>query len=148
MGVRGGAALMQRYLGDWTVARQIIDAANSTTIACAGRATLTASGDRVRYDEAVTFVLGGRLIRASRTYFYHTRHGTLSATFADGRPFLSATLKDDGSATVLHYCGPDVYTGTIAFREADWQTHWNVSGSKTLRITTLYTRPYTSTIAP
>jgi hypothetical protein len=129
-----------RYLGDWIVARSILDESSGDIILCAGQATLGRNDDRLRYDEAVSFRVGDRLVQATRTYFYRPAEGVIAATFADGRAFFVASLQPDGSATAIHLCGPDVYAGTLILREQNWETRWDVTGTKALRITTLYTR--------
>jgi hypothetical protein len=130
-----------RHLGTWTLARTIHDAAAGTSIICTGRAEIRKIADHVRYDETVTLEIGGRPIHATRAYISNERRGVIAVTFADGRPFFRAPIESDGIMTAIHYCGRDVYTGSLDFgRPERWEMHWRVSGSKSLQILTSYTR--------
>jgi hypothetical protein len=132
----------ERYIGEWTLARSIADADNVVVIACQGDATLRREADTLRYEERVTFVLGGKLVRATRAYRFATRDGTIRATFDDGSPFFELVLDPAGTGSALHVCGADRYVLTLTLREPDrWATRWDVSGGKHQQILTHYARP-------
>ncbi len=133
-------SITKRYLGEWAVARTIVDAAACDIVACSGSATLRWRDGCVRYDEAVWFDLNGRRIEATRSYLYREIGRWVVATFADGKPFFSTAFGPDGCATATHPCGADLYTGAFRLRASDWETQWDVTGAKALRITTRYTR--------
>ncbi len=134
--------MTELQLGDWIVERSIVDGATGAVIAVNGGATLRRDVEpRLRYDEVVSLCVDGKPLRATRTYFYRLTGTTIVATFADDRPFFTASLKLDDTATAMHPCGNDVYFGTLVLRAGDvWHTRWRIVGSKSLSITTRYSR--------
>jgi hypothetical protein len=139
------------YAGRWALARSIVGpGAGPTMITCAGSATLRLHAGTIAYDEAVSFRLAKKLVRATRAYVFAASGGVIIARFTDGRPFFTLRLNADGIGTAVHQCGDDRYTLTLFLCDpAVWETRWDVSGTKQLSINTRYTRqPYTSTIAP
>ena len=129
------------FVGAWSIARSIADLGRSTTIECSGSAALRRVGEGLRYDEAVTFMTEGRLIRATRAYRYSFAQGAIVATFADGTPFFSTYLDALGVGTATHRCGDDLYELTLTLRAPQtWTTIWSVGGTKRLRIMTRYER--------
>lgn len=134
-------AMLERYLGEWRLSRTIVDARAGSSIECSGRARLEALDTGIRYDESVSYMLGGRVMRATRAYIYRLADAAITATFADGRPFFRATVDSAGTATAVHRCGDDLYVGLLTLREAaTWHTRWDISGTKAVRILTRYTR--------
>jgi hypothetical protein len=131
----------ERYLGSWTVARSIVDDDGATPLACTGTATLHASDGMIVYDEAVSYELAGKLIRATRSYRFASANDTIVATFSDGSPFFTLRLDADGNGRAHHRCGDDRYDLTLTLREPDaWQMRWDVSGTKRLHIISRYAR--------
>ncbi len=111
------------------------------TIAAHGSATLRRDGDELGYNEAVSFHAGGKVIRATRAYRYSLFQGAIVATFGNGSPFFSTRLDSEGIGTASHRCGDDLYELTLTLRAPDtWSTVWDVSGTKSLQITTHYGR--------
>jgi hypothetical protein len=100
---------------------------------------LQRDGDGLAYDEAVSFRTDGKLIRATRAYRYSVAEGAIVATFGDGSPFFSTRLDANGAGSASHRCGDDLYELTLTLRVPNvWTTVWDVSGTKSLRITTRY----------
>jgi hypothetical protein len=94
---------------------------------------LQRDGDGLAYDEAVSFRTDGKLIRATLA------EGAIVATFGDGSPFFSTRLDANGAGSASHRCGDDLYELTLTLRVPNvWTTVWDVSGTKSLRITTRY----------
>lgn len=113
------------------------------TIDCAGSATLRSNDGAIVYDEAVTYELAGKRIRATRTYRFASADGTIVATFSDGSPFFTVRLDAAGLGHAHHLCGDDRYDLTLTLREPnDWHTRWNVSGTKRLHIISDYSRSH------
>jgi hypothetical protein len=131
--------MIARYAGRWHLVRSITD--ESAVTPCRGEATLRPQDDWLRYDEAVTYRLGDRTVRATRAYYYRREGEMLVATFDDRRPFFRVRIVGDGTAVATHPCGDDLYRGTFTFTPDGWRTQWDVSGTKALRITTEYLRP-------
>ncbi len=92
------------------------------------------------YDEAVSYRLGDRLIKAARHYRFMTEAQTIVASFAEGTPFFSLRLSPTGTGSAVHYCGDDVYTLSLTLGTDRWHTDWIIRGTKRLRIVTCYTR--------
>jgi hypothetical protein len=136
------AAITVQYAGTWTIARSILECERSTEIICTGSAELCPRDDGVIvYDEAVSFRLAGKLIHATRAYRFTSSNGAIVATFNDGTPFFNTRLTADGIGTAIHYCRDDIYALTLTLREVTaWQTQWDISGTRRLRIITHYTR--------
>jgi hypothetical protein len=135
------AAITERYLGTWSIARSIFDRDRLTTIACAGSATLRVNDGAIDYDEAVSYELSGKLIRATRAYRFASADGAIVATFNDGAPFFTLRLDAAGVGRAHHLCGDDRYDLTLTLRDTDdWYTLWTVAGTKRIRIATHYAR--------
>jgi hypothetical protein len=135
----------RRQIGHWAIVRSIFDLDCGSEISCIGFADLRPDDTALVYDETVSFRLAGKLIRASRAYRFGEHDGAIVAMFSDGSPFFTLRLNDAGVGSATHQCGDDLYALTLTVREPEsWQTQWDVSGTKSLRIVTRYT----STIAP
>ena len=135
--------MTESFIGDWSLTRTIIDHERATTIACSGTARLRRDGyaSALAYDEAVSFSIAGKLIRATRVYRFFSAGKNIAATFEDGAPFFALDLSEDGSGTAPHPCGADLYTLTLKLRAPQtWGTRWEVTGTKRLTIATRYER--------
>jgi hypothetical protein len=133
--------MTEAYLGGWSIARSIVDFDRTDAIDCTGEATLQALDRSIVYAERVRFELANKLIHATRSYHFTTSDGAIVATFSDGAPFFTLRLDAGGIGRAFHQCGGDRYALTLELREPDrWQTCWDVSGTKRLRITSAYRR--------
>jgi hypothetical protein len=98
-------------------------------------------GATIHYDEAVSYELSGKLIRATRAYRIAAANGAIVATFNDGAPFFTLRLDAAGVGRAHHLCGGDRYDLLVTLRDPDdWDTHWTVAGTKRMRIATHYAR--------
>jgi hypothetical protein len=129
------------YAGDWTLTRTIADLDADALLACTGSATLRDTAGELRYDERVAYRLGEKTIRATRSYRFRSNGPAIVAAFADGAPFFELELSAAGTGWATHACGADAYALTLTLAEPNaWETCWDVTGTKRLRIATRYVR--------
>jgi hypothetical protein len=130
------------FAGTWLIERSIIDDETGKRIDCTGVARLRPSEAALAYDEDVSFELDGKRIRATRAYRFTSGDNMVVATFTDGAPFFALALDATGCGMATHRCGEDLYTLSLRLRDSSsWETRWNVTGTKRLRIITRYHAP-------
>jgi hypothetical protein len=133
--------MTSRYLGEWRLERSILDRGRDSALACHGVASLTRRDDSIVYEETVAYELDGKPIRATRTFNLSAFGGRIVATFSDGKPFFELQPDRWGEGAATHVCGADRYHLRLTLREpTSWATIWDVSGTKALRISTVYRR--------
>jgi hypothetical protein len=117
-------------LGTWEVTRTLHDA-DLGAGRFDGRATFTAAGDGIAWQEAGRMRVGRydgparrelRIVPAGRGW---------EVRFADGRPFHALDLEGADACRLEHPCGADRYTGEFSVVGPDEFTiRWRVSGPR------------------
>lgn len=131
-------------LGDWLLARRIVDRATSGGAPRFGRVTgtltLTAAGaGEVEWHERGSLSWGGRDLPVFRTLRVVRRAGGWMVCFEDGREFHPW----QPGATVVHPCRADTYRGLVdvAADRSVLRVLWDVTGpTKDTRLFTRCTR--------
>ena len=127
---------------EWTVSKDLVYERGGISTTFEGTATLTAYDDGARAgvlcSEAGSLQLpSGDVESRSHTLFCYDGQ-RLELRFVDdpsvaaSRPFADSSTWSGGTCTSLvHPCGPDVYTGTVAFASPDrWRQEWRVTGPR------------------
>jgi hypothetical protein len=131
-------------LGEWTLARTVLDRAAGETRSVTGTTTLTlVRPGQVRWEESGTMTWAGGSVPVSRTLLVtaeHTDEGAEEWTvrFADGAAFHPWRPGTE----VVHDCAPDVYRGCVDGSPAAWSVVWEATGpAKDYRMASHLTRP-------
>ena len=127
---------------EWMVNKDLVYERGGISTTFEGTATLTAYDDGARAgvlcSEAGSLHLpSGDVESRSHTLFCYDGQ-RLELRFVDdpsvaaSRPFADSSTWSGGTCTSLvHPCGPDVYTGTVAFASPDrWRQEWRVTGPR------------------
>ncbi|EAR52232.1 hypothetical protein OG2516_02309 [Oceanicola granulosus HTCC2516] len=133
-------SLLARFLGTWSLAREVDDARAGALLAYEGTATLAPDEAGLVYDEAGAWTAGPYAgLRATRRYLWRPASDGIAVLFHDGRPFHDFAL---ARPAAQHLCGADTYDVTYAFAlPGGWQSVWQVCGpAKDYRATTRYCR--------
>lgn len=138
-------------LGAWTFTRVIDDHRAGDEKRVFGEAQLfPADRGRIRWSESGVLHLGGQQLPVMRTSYVEPRGDGWFVTFEDGRDFHPWSPEE----SVVHQCGPDLYSGRISVdepgRDAEWSregadqftVRWRVTGpKKDYTMTTVLRRP-------
>ena len=101
------------------------------------------------YDESGIHAAKGGAVDFYQSYMYVRQDGDILVTFKDGRPFHRLAFHRSPenllTATAVHLCGDDVYSGQYVFRDNDnFSLCWDVKGPrKDYMIETTYIRQAT-----
>jgi hypothetical protein len=137
-------AVMARFLGRWTVLRNIFDVDSNWQGRFDGTADFSFMTGGLSYREEGELRFAGLIgYRATRSYQWRFPGGSrIAVHFEDGAPFHAFDL-GDGRAVASHYCDPDQYDVAYDFtRWPEWRSEWRVEGPrKDYRMVTIYTRP-------
>lgn len=120
------------FVGVWTVARTIADAAGGQAGTFSGRAVFRPDGVAgLVYDELGLLRMGeGPGWTATRTYLWTLDGAGVVVRFADGRDFHRFRFGAMG-AEAEHLCGADLYRVRYDFdRWPDWTARWEVRGPR------------------
>ncbi len=136
------APVLQGFIGDWTLSREIEDFAQDRRGRMTGSALFTPEDGGLRCRETGTLAFDGLPPMATeRETLWQASGGWIAVAFADGRPF-HRFRPADAAPAARHDCAPDLYLVTYDFaRWPDWRAEWRVTGPrKDYRMTTAYTR--------
>ena len=98
------------------------------------------------YDESGIHAAKGGVVDFYQSYIYVRQDGEILVTFKDGRPFhrldFARSPENLLTATAVHLCGDDVYSGHYVFLDNDnFSLRWDVKGPrKDYMIETTYVR--------
>jgi hypothetical protein len=119
--------------GSWRIERDILDAAGAPVGRFTGWGRFDLDPEEpvlLRYREEGMLHLGAYAAPASRRLDYRVHGWRAEVRFVDGRPFHDLDLRD-GSDTVQHTCGADLYRGRFEVVSDDsWCHEWSVTGPR------------------
>jgi len=132
---------LQKFVGRWSLAREIVDTAGGREGALAGEAVFRPEGGNIVYEEKGELSMHGLApLMAERRYLWRERPDrTIAVHFEDGRPFHRISL-DQTMPFDTHFCAPDVYDMAYDFRNwPAWECRTRVEGPrKTYRLLSRY----------
>ena len=120
------------FVGQWQVARGILDRMGEQTGRFDGQAVLSPLGTAgLDYVETGQLRLAdGPVMTAARQYRWRFQAGVVMVLFGDGRPFHSFEAGVSGAGTD-HLCGADLYRVRYGFSGWPvWTAEWQVSGPR------------------
>ncbi len=119
-------------LGQWDLSRSIQDHRSGTHGLFSGRAVLTATAGRARYDEEGELSYGAHHGPASRHLEYaRLDDASVFLYFSNGRPFVDLDLRT-GAWRSTHDCGADRYEiETVVRSDRVVHEYWRVRGPDT-----------------
>lgn len=131
------------FQGRWELNRLAVDRSTDSSTVMIGCADfISTSLTQLRYHESGSLQRENYQGPFERTYLYvFPTEKSLKVFFEDGRFFYEADVLD-GCASFVHYCGNDVYEGSMTLSDARaFEIEWQIHGpKKALQIRTQYTR--------
>jgi hypothetical protein len=127
-------------VGDWRIARDVIDFRADVRGSFEGRLVVAADATGYVWAESGMLRWGQRTSPAMRKLRLQLMEAGWWMTFDDGRPFHPWKP----NCEVVHRCGQDIYTGMIRYRTAtphQIEIAWDVTGpGKRYRLASRYRR--------
>ncbi len=124
-------------VGDWTLARRLVDRQAGLFGRAHGTLRIRPDGDGLSWHEAAELHWAGRTLPVYRDLRLVRLDGQWWTTFDDGRPFHPWLLGEP----VVHPCAADTYRGRLELDDGRLRILWDVRGpAKRQRILTTHRR--------
>ena len=111
-------------VGLWSLEREIDDRRRGEVSRISGTLTLTCAGERVQWEEAMTWFRPEGGVDVRRALWLVAGDDGWWVHFEDGRPFHPWRPGEE----VVHPCAPDTYRGLVTGTPQSWSVTWDATG--------------------